>query len=245
MVNIKYYKPGTRMTLIDQPDSLTGSLVISHSDFLINLQKKLMMVLAILLLFISVFSLTSTTLPIFDGILSLNSKRDIKNPPVKDPNIYSNNYILANELDNQNQEFKITIPKINIVSDVIPNVDSTNEAVYKEQLMKGIAHANGSYLPGQNGPVFMFSHSTDTLFNVEQFNAKFFALKDLETGDDISISYHGTVFKYIVKDKKMINPDELETIRNSKSDLILSTCFPPGTDWMRLIIFADLETKAI
>lgn len=244
MANIKYFQPGASITLINRSNSLSGSLVISQSDFLINLQKKLMMVLAVLLLFISIFSLTTTTLPVFDGILSLNPTGKTKQL-VKDPNVYSENFILANELENKSKEFVLTIPKIDVVSDVIPNVDSTNEAVYREKLLEGIAHANGSYLPGQNGPVFLFSHSTDTLFNVEQLNAKFFALKDLEAGDSITINYRGSVYKYVVKEKKVINPDELNAIRDSKSDLILSTCFPPGTDWMRLIIFADLETKVI
>lgn len=246
MGNIKYYIPGNPITLFDanKHESLTGALIISSPDSLVSIQRNLMRMLAVLLLFISIFSLTISSLPLIDGVLSISNlfkKETQLKVERKDPNKYSDNFILKNELENQSQEFVITIPKIDVVSDVIANVDSTNEAIYKEQLMKGIAHANGSYLPGQNGPVFLFSHSTDILFNVEQFNAKFFALKDLEAEDEIIINYRGSIYKYAVKEKKIINPDDLEQIRNSNSDLILSTCFPPGTNWMRLIVFADLD----
>lgn len=238
---IKYYQPGSFVTLYDfrKQSYCKGILYLTSTSVRPNY---FLQTLGIFLLFIAVFSITTTLLPIIEGLLSLsnfytNSTAKSKFIP-KDPYVYSGNFILSNEFTNN--EFKITIPKINLVSNVIISVDSSNESSYKEELKKGVAHANGSYLPGENGPVFLFSHSTDTVFNVEQYNAKFFALKDLVQGDEVVINFRGKQYKYLVSKKQIINPSELEVIRESNSDLILSTCFPPGTNWQRLIIFAVL-----
>lgn len=142
-------------------------------------------------------------------------------------------------------EFVLEVPGIGLVSDIAPNVDLDNEEVYKQKLKEtGVAHAKGSYFPGEAGPVYLFAHSTDTVFNISAFNAKFFALKDLAEGDEIKINYHGTMHTYKVTSRTIINPTELDTIRDSTSDLILQTCWPPGTDWQRLIVFAQ-EQKTV
>ncbi len=137
------------------------------------------------------------------------------------------------------QEFRIVIPKINLESRVVENVDPTNEVAYKDALTKGIAHAQGSYLPGQ-GTVFMFAHSTNDISNILAYNAKFYAVKDLQAGDQVAIFYHGKKYTYQIESQQIINPSDLDVIRNSNADLILSTCYPPGTDWQRLITFAKL-----
>lgn len=136
------------------------------------------------------------------------------------------------------REFKIQIPKINVESEVIPNVDPTNEEEYVEKLKLGVAHAKGSYLPGDNGTIVLFSHSTDTPANILQYNAKFYAAKDLEKGDEIQIQYNGKLYKYVIQEKNVIAPNDLEAIRGSSADLILQTCWPPGTNWNRLLVFA-------
>lgn len=137
------------------------------------------------------------------------------------------------------QEFNLIIPKINLKADVIPNVDFANEDIYLDKLKKGVAHAKGSYFPGQSGPVVLFSHSTDTISHIIQYNAQFYALNDLKKGDSIVINYKGKIYNYEVNEKKIINPDDIDIIKNSHSKLILSTCWPAGTDWQRLVVFSS------
>ncbi len=134
--------------------------------------------------------------------------------------------------------FSIRIPKIGVTSDIISNVDAASPNDYNEKLMRGVAHAKGSYLPGQGGLTFLFAHSTDSPANILQYNAKFYAAKDLETGDEIIIDYHGKTYIYIVDKKAVTKPGDIGTIRSSDADLILQTCWPPGTNWQRLLIFA-------
>lgn len=147
-------------------------------------------------------------------------------------------YLVKKELYPLPLNFSITIPKIGVTSEVIPNVDPSSPDDYNEKLMQGVAHAKGSYLPGQQGTIFLFAHSTNSPFNILQYNAKFYAAKDLDFGDEIIIDYHGITYKYIVESKHITEPNDLETIRNSGADLILQTCWPPGTDWNRLLILA-------
>lgn len=240
----KYYYPGQSVTLFNYPEnSICQGVLYLDSRELRSSHKtraKLTKIVAVFLLFISLFFLTVISLPILDGLYSFikPSNPQVAGTVKKDPNVYSESFILSDSSEYKNVEFKLVIPRINLESIVVPNVDSTNEGTYKEQLMIGVAHANGSYFPGQSGPIFLFAHSTDTILNIEQYNAKFFALKDLEIGDEILINYKGKLHKYLVSEKQVINPDQLDVIRNLNVSLILSTCFPPGTNWKRLIISA-------
>ena len=136
-------------------------------------------------------------------------------------------------------EFFLEIPKVNLTSTIVANVDSSNEEEYMEKLKVGVAHAKGSYFPGDNGPIVLFSHSTDTLAHIVQYNAKFYALKDLEIGDQITIHFKGKIFNYTVSEKKIIDPQNLDAIRQANAKLILTTCWPPGTDWQRIAVFAS------
>jgi LPXTG-site transpeptidase (sortase) family protein len=140
-------------------------------------------------------------------------------------------------------EFRLSVPKINLESNIVENVDPKLEDEYKEKLQFGVAHAKGSYLPAENGPVYLFAHSTDTVFNIARFNAKFFSVRELEKGDEIKIYFNGKEYIYIVADKYVINPKEVDIIQQAKTDLILQTCWPPGTDWQRLIVTAERKDK--
>lgn len=151
--------------------------------------------------------------------------------------IVNKDYILS---VNSVEDFKIFIPKINVDSVVIANVDSNSEKEYKEKLKKGVAHAKGSYLPEDNkGPIYLFSHSTDFLWNIEFYNAKFYAVKDLGLGDEIILNYKNKDYIYKITDRKITSPGDLDAIWTSSAHLILQTCYPPGTDWNRLLVYAD------
>jgi LPXTG-site transpeptidase (sortase) family protein len=136
--------------------------------------------------------------------------------------------------------FELIIPKIGLETKVFANIDSSDEKEYQEILGKGIAHAQGTFFPGENGPIYLFGHSTNYQANVSKINAIFYLLKNLEPEDKIEIIYQGKTFIYKVAEKKITKPDDLSAI-NSNSDgekLILQTCWPPGTTWHRLLVIA-------
>lgn len=135
-------------------------------------------------------------------------------------------------------EYIISIPRVNLSATIVPNVNANNEVEYQEKLKEGVAHAKNSAFPGQDGTTYLFAHSTDSIINIRQYNAEFYALKDLEPGDEINIKLNNVIFKYEVSSKQIVNPEDLDALENTESNLILSTCWPPGTNWQRLIVYA-------
>jgi LPXTG-site transpeptidase (sortase) family protein len=241
---VHYYKPKQTLTLYDQSlhSFCRGVLYLNkyHTDQEVqkshNFRKLALACMLFFMLSILVFSV-----PIVLAQIQASSAKLFTQAPAKTPkpdNVYSSNYLLDNVYQD-NSDFTLYLPSINLESHVIAGVNAQNEDQYKPELMKGIAQASDSYLPGQGGPVFLFAHSTDSLAHIEQYNAKFYALKDVALGDTVRIHFRGKDYQYIVTGKTIINPDQLDVIRNSNAGLILSTCWPPGTSWQRILIFAN------
>lgn len=143
-------------------------------------------------------------------------------------------------LQPEDPNFSVVIPKINVNNRIIANVPTEDEKQYNEALKQGVAQASGSYLPPDHKTVFLFGHSTDYIWNVKRFNAVFYLLKELEAGDRISVFYQSNRYEYEVTESKVVKPTELELVNNEldKDRLILQTCWPPGTTWKRLLVFA-------
>jgi sortase A len=139
--------------------------------------------------------------------------------------------------------FSILIPRIGASAKVFPNVDISNQDVYLPILMQGVAHAAGTVFPGMNGNVYLFAHSTDNFWDVGRYNAVFYLLKDLNKGDEVVNFYQNKRYNYIVTGSKIISPSDVSYLVNSqnqdKQQLILQTCWPPGTTLQRLLVFAS------
>lgn len=139
--------------------------------------------------------------------------------------------------------FSVVIPKIDAAANILANVDTANKEEYLEALQKGVAHAKGTNFPGQDGRIFLFSHSTDSPLNFARYNAIFYLLKKLEVGDKIIIFFSDKKYIYEVKDMKTVTPKDVSFIQPSSDgeELVLMTCDPPGTNWNRLLVFAKPE----
>lgn len=141
----------------------------------------------------------------------------------------------------KNAEFSVVIPKIGANSNIISNVDPSNEDEYLRALTKGVAHAKGTSFPGLGGTTYLFAHSADNFWNVGQYNAVFYLLTKLNNGDEIDIYFQGTRYKYLVYDTQTVDPDQVEFITSTRGqgeEVILQTCYPPGTAWKRTLVFA-------
>jgi sortase A len=134
----------------------------------------------------------------------------------------------------------ITIPKIHAQSPVIVGVDPGNQAVYDEALKHGVAQAKGTSLPGEIGTVYLFAHSSGPLWDETHFNTIFFRLGELKKGDTITIRLNGKDYHYVVRSEKVVNPTDVGYLTNNKrTQLIVQTCWPIGTSFERLLVFAD------
>ncbi len=148
----------------------------------------------------------------------------------------------GSSIDPVNRDFSLIIPKIGVNASVIPAVDPTKPGAYLAALDKGIAHASTSYFPDEDGTVYLFSHSTNYDWFVNDLNAVFYLLKNLTEGDLIVIYYKGKQYAYTLREKKIVKPTETSYLIPQKGTktLILQTCWPPGSTTERLLLFADL-----
>lgn len=165
----------------------------------------------------------------------------------EDPNIYTQqakiSWLAKKGLPGvANWDFTLLIPKIGLNSKVFPNIDPSNKDEYMSVLKSGVAHAKFTAFPGQEGLVYIFGHSTDFPWNIQQYNALFYDIKDLKEGDEIIILYNNKPHVYKTLYQKIVDSDNL-TYLNSQTNakmLVLQTCWPPGTTWKRLIVVAQL-----
>ncbi len=145
------------------------------------------------------------------------------------------------ELSPVDTEFSILIPKIGASSKVIANVDPSDESRFGPALQQGVAHAQGSVFPGLQGNVYLFAHSADNFWDAGRYNAIFYLLKDLKEGDEVVVFYKGERHNYFVTGTKIVDPSDVSFITQAQEggeQLILQTCWPPGTAFKRLLVFA-------
>ncbi len=164
-------------------------------------------------------------------------------PVLKEEVVYQAHQIIKSPFDPipVNTDFSIVIPKIEAKAPIIANVDPTSSILYLPALKKGVAHAVGTALPGQIGNTYLFAHSTDAFYNVATYNAVFYLIGKLSSGDEVDIYYKGKKIRYEVYEKKVVEPDSseyLEPLIDGEKTLTLQTCYPPGTTLKRLVVLA-------
>lgn len=144
-------------------------------------------------------------------------------------------------------QFGLVIPKIGANTQIFPNVDAGKPETYLPLLQKGVAHAAGTVFPGVEGNIYLFAHSTDAFWNVGRYNAVFYLLKELESGDEIDVFFNGVRHIYRVVNKIIVDPSEVKYLTQplSYEQLSLQTCWPPGTTFKRLIVIAKPEKDVL
>ncbi|MBU0618810.1 sortase [Patescibacteria group bacterium] len=154
-------------------------------------------------------------------------------------------YLLQNQLTPpEEKRFQLIIPKIDINVKVFANIDPNNPQEYQQILTQGVAHAQGSGLPGEsdyNQTVYLFAHSTDAPYNIGRYNAVFYQLKNLEAGDEIIVWFWGKRFVYQVVKQEILSRTDTQYFQPQieQHRLVLQTCWPPGTTLKQLVVIAQ------
>lgn len=170
---------------------------------------------------------------------------------------------MAQELEIPNTKFSIYVPKIGAKAPITQNVSVANQNEYMTALKEGVAHASGSVFPGMEGTTYLFAHSSDNPWGASQYNTIFYLLRELEAktiddiplgggkmdkeqtiknGDEIHIFFLDKLYTYQVTEKHVVDAKDLSWLLNARTGserLVLQTCWPPGTDWKRLIVVAE------
>lgn len=135
-------------------------------------------------------------------------------------------------------ENRLYVDKINLDAPIIWNV--TEDQIIN-QLKNGVAHYGGTSLPDQTqGNVFVTGHSSGYIWSKDLYNQVFAILDQLQNGDKIALTYQNKKYTYEVYDKITVNPKQLEVLKSSGDERIISlmTCVPIGTSLKRLIVKA-------
>lgn len=160
-----------------------------------------------------------------------------------DPITKSQREVLINK-DYRN-DMQITIESVGIKNiKISSNVESSNESVYNRYLKDGVAHFQGTPLPGDGGNSFIYGHSA-----VESFFSRhrdlpetiFSRLNDIDIGQKVVVNRDGKVLEYTVRNKKIVEPEDftiLQPVQN-KETVTLMTCWPLGLGTKRLIVVAE------
>ncbi len=63
----------------------------------------------------------------------------------------------------------------------------------------------------------------------------------IDIGQDVEIEKEGTILRYIVRSKKIVDPDDFTVLQTNrdKENITLMTCWPLGIGTKRLIITAE------
>ncbi len=142
-------------------------------------------------------------------------------------------------------EFYLQIPKILASSTVIPDVSPYDTNEYLKVLSENVvAQARGSSPPGlgDGKTTYLFAHSSQEGISMVRKNSVFYLLGQMNMGDVIYLKYNGKVYTYRTYMKRIVNSSESQYLNfkdDNKELLILQTCWPIGTDWKRLLVFAQ------
>lgn len=155
----------------------------------------------------------------------------------KELSIFKISKILSGQ-DKINSDFVLEITKLDIQAPVLTNVDPVDQEKYNAALKSGVVHMNGTAFPGDKGNVFIYGHSSSEIKS--PYDKIFMNLNDMETGDQIVVNYKDKIYTYGVREKKIVEKDDLSVTEQSEEKIItLMTCWPIGTVDKRLIIVAN------
>lgn len=136
----------------------------------------------------------------------------------------------------------IHIPKINITAPIVIE-NNDDEKALLEALKKGVLLFPGSVSPGQNGNTVLLGHSSDFVWSEGEYKSVFALLNKLEEGDLIKVYFNNEKFVYRVSGLNILSVEKINDAVSQKSDnntLFLSSCWPIGTDWNRIMVTAKL-----
>ncbi|PJA40259.1 hypothetical protein CO178_02465 [candidate division WWE3 bacterium CG_4_9_14_3_um_filter_34_6] len=139
-------------------------------------------------------------------------------------------------------EFSIIIDKIAVNAPVVKDVTTVNEKAYMEALRYGVAHAEGTALPGEIGNMFFFAHSSLNFWQLGPYATVFNLLNKLEVGDFVIVYYEEKPYFYEIYENEVVggwNTTPFD-VNYYDSVVTLVTCDPPGSTKDRRVVKAKL-----
>lgn len=136
------------------------------------------------------------------------------------------------------------VPIVQVPTDKLIQKDwAALESQIQDALRHGVVHFPGTAYPGQDGNVVITGHSSYFPWDPGRFKDVFALLHQVNIGDEVIVYHDQVKYKYIVYDKKVVKPSEVDVLtQEGENRLTLITCTPVGTALNRLVILAHPET---
>jgi LPXTG-site transpeptidase (sortase) family protein len=139
----------------------------------------------------------------------------------------------------------LTIKKIGVTAPLIWSLSNDEDSMQKD-LENGVIHLLKTAAPGQTGNMVISGHSSNYIWAAGNFKFIFKDLNNLAVGDTVDVKTvqkngRAIVYHYRITEKNVVSSDDPSIFSESTdSTLTLSTCWPLGTNFKRLIIKAEL-----
>jgi len=126
------------------------------------------------------------------------------------------------------QAVRIQIPAIGVDAPTVEGDDW-------EALKRGAGHHVGSANPGERGNCVISAHN-------DIFGEIFRDLPDLDLDDEIFVYTASQVYRYVVTQKRIIEPTEVSVMHPTSSPVLtLISCYPYGLDTQRIVVIGELQ----
>lgn len=137
----------------------------------------------------------------------------------------------------------LEVPKISIAVPIV-FADSTDKTALAKNLDQGVVYYPGSVYPGQTGQIVILGHSAPPGWPKIKHDWVFTDLDKLAVGDSIYIDLNNKQYTYTVKAKNIIKRGAdvpADASAASSNVLTLISCWPPGKDYQRIAVTAELS----
>ena len=138
---------------------------------------------------------------------------------------------------------RLVVDSIGVNAPIVFGVQNNNDLIYK-QLENGVVHYSATAKPGNTGTAIVLGHSSAYPWYKGDYGAVFALLSKLNVGDRFYVQYSdGRTFIFEMESATIFNPftddqkiKDLEEVPGS--NIILLSCYPVGTNYLRIAIFA-------
>lgn len=143
----------------------------------------------------------------------------------------------------EEKTYFLEIPKLNI--------EKAKVLVGGTNLDESLIAYPGTALPGETGSPVIFGHSVLRQFyqpsqqNPRRYNSIFSYIMTLEDGDEIFLIDGDVTYRYVVRDKTEVKPEDTYILAQQHDSRLLKlvTCVPEGTYLRRGVVTAELVSR--
>lgn len=188
-----------------------------------------------------IFSYRAVYEETFKDLGEIFAREENPNIPMPDVRLVPED-ALEDDLKSSTSAYGVAIPKIGVTAPLL-FAEQREQAYLQELLKQGVVAYPTSSAPGQDGVSIILGHSAPSGWPKIRYDWIFGRLSELQEGDVVYLTAGETEYAYTVTKKIILNRGEeipITRVTDTSSVVILLTCWPPGVDYKRIAVQAEL-----